>query len=346
MNLYARSKRFRSWLCHLACSAVCATLLLAGGAAYAAGNVYNWTDVPQDQRVPVDHATFDAGGYQIYDTVGETIIVPFRNHNLYVMKFAVSHDGTTFFINRGYAPVMYLPWHGYLENATVPGARWYPFSPRFHPAAPVFIGIAPSWNVYVNMGWYPHMYYWGGYWGHAGLGVGAFVAMAGLFFLIDGHHYYGWNPYHNYYANHWGWHHPGFYRRDYYHWAANPPPYRRPFGGFGHPAHMGFGGGPHFYPRHPGGFGNGGFHGIQGMHAHGGPGFHGGGFANHSFGGGRPFGGGGHAFGGGGWSHNGGEHSFGGGGWSHGGGEHSFGGGGGHSFGGGGGHSSDRDHRR
>ncbi|MGO8672600.1 MAG: hypothetical protein ACLQVD_14695 [Capsulimonadaceae bacterium] len=241
-------------------------------------SVFNWSDVPQNQRVPVDHATFDAGGYQIYDTAGETIIVPFQGDNLYVMKFAASDDGTMYFVNEGDAPILFVPQGGYLENATVPGARWYPFSPSFHPDQPVYVGIAPSWNDYVVMGWYPGMYCWGGYWGyHPFFGGAVFVAMPGFYFLIGGRHYYGWHHYHEYYADHRGWYRPTFYRRDYYHWAGHPSLSRPPFGSVAHPGYggrSGFNGGGRtggsngFNGGRPGGAtsfnggGGGGFHGA------------------------------------------------------------------------------------
>ena len=53
----------------------------------AGGSVYQWQDVPANQDVPITHATFDQGGYQIFAQSGETIVVPFANNNMYVMKF-------------------------------------------------------------------------------------------------------------------------------------------------------------------------------------------------------------------------------------------------------------------
>jgi hypothetical protein len=61
----------------------------------SADSVFNWKEVPANQQVPVRRAVFDQGGYQLYDKAGETIVVPFTDNNLYAMKFAVSHDGTT-----------------------------------------------------------------------------------------------------------------------------------------------------------------------------------------------------------------------------------------------------------
>src|SRR5262249_52498746 len=47
----------------------------AANGAQAQG-VYDWRDVPRGQQVPVSHASFDQGGYQVYAATGETIVVP------------------------------------------------------------------------------------------------------------------------------------------------------------------------------------------------------------------------------------------------------------------------------
>ncbi len=165
--------------------------------------VFGWQDVPQDQRVPIRRAVFDRGGYQLYDTAGETIVVPFTNQNLYVMKFALSDDGTTYFLNAGDAPVLYVPRNAYLENAAVPGSRWYPFPKEFHPSEPVFLGIAPSWGDFCSMGWYPDMAYYGGYWGHDAFVYGGYYRPTfGLTIIIGGSHYDGWDHYRRYYDYH------------------------------------------------------------------------------------------------------------------------------------------------
>ena len=51
------------------------------------GATYQWQDVPVNQQVPIGRAVFDQGGYQLYSQSGETIVVPFVNQNMYVMKF-------------------------------------------------------------------------------------------------------------------------------------------------------------------------------------------------------------------------------------------------------------------
>ena len=76
--------------------------------------------------------------------------MPFTNQNLYVMKFAESQNGKLYFENEGGFPVLYVPKGGYLENATVAGARWFPLGENFHPADPVFLGIAPSYTEFVT----------------------------------------------------------------------------------------------------------------------------------------------------------------------------------------------------
>jgi len=156
-------------------------------------SVFNWKEVPENQKVPITRGVFDQGGYQLYDNVGETIVVPFANNNLYVMKFAKSDDGTMYFINDGTYPILYVPKGGYLENATVPGAKWYPFTPKFHPSTAVFLGIAPSWHAFIGMGWYPDMMCYGGYYCNAPFGDGIFIGTPGFFLAIGGFSCYSWH---------------------------------------------------------------------------------------------------------------------------------------------------------
>jgi len=310
-------------------------------------NIFNWDEIPANQQVPLNHAVFDHGGYQLYDTVGETIVVPFANQNLYVMKFAVSPNDTLYFVNEGGTPVLYIPRDGYLENATVPGAKWYPFSADFHPATPVFLGVAPSYPDYVDIGWYPNTVIYGGYYCSTPfIAGGVFLPTIGLTFIIGGHPYHGWHEFHDYVVIH-----PGPYHVRYFHEGIYRP-YRgafaaREFRGYAgyhgpvgfhpgtvvaHGGHVFHGGDPRF---------TGGGHGVGGVGGHD---FHGTGGTGHVFHGGAvslPHGSSGHVFGGtpsG--SHDGGSHVF------HGGGApggHASGGvpSGGHEFhGGGAGHES------
>lgn len=245
--------------------------LSAGNAGVnaSADSVFNWQEIPANQQVPLARATFDQGGYQLYDTVGETIVVPFTNQNLYVMKFAESPNGNLYFENEGGFPVLYVPKGGFLDNATVAGARWYPLGENFHPSEPVFLGIAPSYTDFVDLGWYPNTCFYGGYYGHTSfIEGGLFLPTIGLFFEIGGHPYYGWNSYHDYYREHPGFYHTGYYNRDFYHFAGNH--YReyapaRHFGGFGGGDSRGFGGGRGGFNESRGGFsGRSGFGGGNG----------------------------------------------------------------------------------
>jgi len=200
-------------------------------------SVFNWSEVPQNQQIPIRRAVFDQGGYQLYDNAGETIVVPFTNHNLYAMKFGRSDNGTMYFVNDdGNVPVLYVPHNGSLENAAVPGARWYPFSEDFHPSHPVFLGIAPSWDDFYNMGWYPNMYCHGGYYSERTFVSGAiFLPTFGLFVQIGGHHYDDWDRYHDYCD-----YHPAPYRVTVVNNYIYERPYHQdwsgqPFQGTGHP---------------------------------------------------------------------------------------------------------------
>ena len=178
----------------------------------APANVFNYMEIPANQNVPLSRVVFDQGGYQLFDTAGETIVVPFTNQNLYVMQFAVSPNRTMFFVNNNGTPTLYVPQNGYLENATVPGAKWYPFSLKFHPATPVFLGIAPSYREYVDFGWYPRTVIYGGYYSERPFFAGAIFAPSfGLSFVIGGRPYCGWHEYHDYVV-----YHPAPYQINYY----------------------------------------------------------------------------------------------------------------------------------
>jgi len=160
---------------------------------------YSWTAVPENQDVAISRATFDRGGYQLYDDSGDIIVVPFVNNNLFVMKFACSTDGTMYFVRNGNTPVLYLPKGGYLENATVPGARWYPFGSGFEPQTPVSMGIAPTMDDYIDMGWYAGTVCDGGYYGNSKNG---YVPCPGYGFNVNGHKYKGWKSYCDYWVIH------------------------------------------------------------------------------------------------------------------------------------------------
>lgn len=166
----------------------------------AAGNVFQWNDTPINRRIPIIRAVFDQGGYQLFAQSGETIVVPFVNQNLYVMKFGQSSDGSRYFVNDGTAPTLFVPSGGYVENAAAQGARWYPFSNNYQYSRPVYIGVAPSWADYLAMGWYSGMLYHGGYWGYNPWRPGfGYSPMVGLNINIGGRPYYGYDSYRNYY---------------------------------------------------------------------------------------------------------------------------------------------------
>ncbi|MDR3708923.1 MAG: hypothetical protein P4L33_11535 [Capsulimonadaceae bacterium] len=189
----------------------------------SADSVFNWKDVPQNEKVTITRATFDSGGYQLYDTAGETIIVPFASDNLYVMKFARTDSARMTFINDGSAPVLYVPEGVYLENAAVPGARWYPFTPDYHPAEPVYLGIAPSWNDYVVMGWYPGMICYAGYYCDRPWSEGIIVAPCSGFEIVFGDHlFHGWAAFDFYCGRYPAPYHLGIFNHEYYAYGGRP----------------------------------------------------------------------------------------------------------------------------
>ena len=174
---------------------------MAGGQMASQNGAYNWTEVPVNQQVPITRAVFDQGGYQLYSPQG-TIVVPFANQNMYVMKFGQSQTGQTYFVNSGSFPTLFIPPGAGLQNAAQQGALWYPFPQNYNYTSPVYVGLAPSWSAFSGMGWYPGMSYYGGYYGYSPYSIVG--PMVGLHFLIGGSPYYGWNSYHSYYNSHPG----------------------------------------------------------------------------------------------------------------------------------------------
>ena len=292
---------------------------------------YNWTEVPVNQQVQITRAVFDQGGYQLYSPQG-TIVVPFANQDMYVMKFGQSRTGGMYFVNSGQFPTLYVPPGAGLQNAAQPNSNWYPFPQNYAYTQPVYVGIAPSWSAFTGMGWYPGMAYYGGYYGYSPYSM--IGPMVGLHFLIGGSPYYGWNSYHSYYNSHpYGYAPMRVVNRTVYNQASRNSFNSGGAGGFGRRS---FGSAGSTFGSRPGGgsFGAG----RRSFPVSAPPPVSSSGFGSRpsfgggSFGGGasapRPsFGGGGGSFGGGGF---GGGRSFGGGGFSggsFGGGRSSFGGG-------------------
>ena len=170
--------------------------------AQSNGEVYQWQDVPKGQEIAITRAVFDQGGYQLYASTGETIVVPFANQNMYVMKFGKSENGGMYFVSDGSTPTLYVPNGVGLENAAAQGAKWYPFPQNYAYTRPVYMGLAPTWADYVAMSWYPGMLYYGGYFGYRPWVPGLMYSpMVGLNINIGGRPYYGWNSYSTYYRS-------------------------------------------------------------------------------------------------------------------------------------------------
>ncbi|MGC4047180.1 MAG: hypothetical protein QM758_25565 [Armatimonas sp.] len=166
------------------------------GSSYSDG--FDWRDISYGERVEISRAAFDQDGYLLFDRRGQTISVPFEGNNLYVMRFGQT-SGRTFFVNDGGVPTLYLPADGYLENLAASGARWYPFPQQFNYTRPIYIGLAPSWNDYVSMGWYPGMTYWGGYWDYNPWHVGyRYAPMSSWSIRIGSFSYTRWGDYCDY----------------------------------------------------------------------------------------------------------------------------------------------------
>ena len=166
------------------------------------GEVYQWQDVPKTQEIGITRAVFDQGGYQLYAATGETIVVPFANQNMYVMKFGKSAGSSMYFVNDGVSPTLYVPNGASLENAAAQGAKWFPFPQNYVYSRPVYMGLAPTWGDYAAMAWYPGMMFYGGYYGYRPWMPGLMYSpMMGLNINIGGRPYYGWNSYSTYYRS-------------------------------------------------------------------------------------------------------------------------------------------------
>jgi hypothetical protein len=163
------------------------------------GQTWDWKDVPKNEKIPINRGVFDQGGYQLYAKSGETIVVPFENQNMYVMKFGQT-SGESYFQVEENAPTLYLREGEALENAAAQGAKWYPFSQTHRYERPAYVGIAPSWGEFVAMGWYAGMVYHGGYWGYRPWypGFYGYSPMMGLNINIGGRGY-DWGGYRSYY---------------------------------------------------------------------------------------------------------------------------------------------------
>jgi len=184
---------------------------------------FDWHEVPANEKVTIVRATFDQGGYQLFDDVNEVILVPFVNNNLYVMKFGRSTSNHIMFENVDGVPVLYVPNNCYLENATTPTARWYPFSDDFAPIRPLYLGIAPSWDDYVVMGWYPGMYVYAGYWCHRPWSEAVVVCPATNFLVVIGtSRFLGWTSFHHYWSVRPAPFHMGIGHADYYRRIGHP----------------------------------------------------------------------------------------------------------------------------
>ena len=167
------------------------------------GGVYNWQDVPAGQQVGIAQGQFDQGGYQLATDSGDTIVVPFVNQNLYVMRFGRT-NGQTYFVNDNGVPTLFLAPNAGLMNANANGAMWYPLPATYNYTRPVYVGLAPSWSAFTGMGWYPGMMMYGGMYGYNPYNVGW---MPGYNIFIGGNRYNSWDGYHSYYMGH-----PGYYR--------------------------------------------------------------------------------------------------------------------------------------
>jgi hypothetical protein len=160
--------------------------------------VIKWTRLPLHQDFVITHASFSQRGYRLYDDQDETILVPFTDDNLYVMKFGVSPDEDMHFIRSTHSPVLLVPVDGYLSNQDVPGDIWYPFSDSYQPQTPVYYSIAPTWTDYLAIDWYSGYEFHGGYYCRRAFVPGIVVTpVPGLTIIVAGQSFSGWHDYKN-----------------------------------------------------------------------------------------------------------------------------------------------------
>ncbi len=164
-------------------------------------DVFDWREVPRGQAIGIVRAVFDSSGYLLTDDNGQLISVPFSG-NLYALQFGKT-SGSMYFIHDGNGvPTLYLPDNGFLENAVVSGAQWYPFPQRYFYTRPVYLGPAPSWDAYCNMGWYPGMTIYGGFWGNSPWRTGVVYSPMSCLTISWGNRLWNsWNDYCGFWPN-------------------------------------------------------------------------------------------------------------------------------------------------
>ena len=156
---------------------------------------YLWRDLPERERIPIERASFDREGYRLIDDRGQCIVVPFSGNNLYVMRFGRTSGGM-YFANEDGVPTLYVSSNDYLENRQVAGARWYPFPRNYDYVRPVYLGVAPTWNDYCGMGWYPGMVTYGGWYDYRPWSYGiTFRPTNGLFISIGNQSWNRWDDF-------------------------------------------------------------------------------------------------------------------------------------------------------
>ena len=189
----------------LLCLVLLALSLSPSALAQNTRSVFYWKEVTVGQKVLISQAGFYPEGFELIDTVGHKILIPFNfeTHHVYTLKFAVSPDGTLYFVNQGDYPVLYLPQDGFLVNGLWTDTRWYPFTGAFHPSRPVFLSIAPGYAGFLRMGWYPGLYCYGGFWSTDPWTPSAhFPATPGQEVVLGSTHFPTWKDYRLYWQAH------------------------------------------------------------------------------------------------------------------------------------------------
>ena len=158
---------------------------------------YNWTEVPAGSRCQFSAPSLTRAAISSIQPQG-TIVVPFANQNLYVMKFGQSYNGGMYFINNGQYPTFYLPAGRRTSTMQPSRERTGTRSRKTMPIRSLYMSVLRQVG--------PHSRGWAGIPAcPTTAATGATVPysmigpMVGLHFLIGGSPYYGWNSYHSYY---------------------------------------------------------------------------------------------------------------------------------------------------
>jgi hypothetical protein len=158
------------------------------------------SEVPKGKQIPVAGVKFDQGGYMVREEAGQTVDVPFANNNLDVMRFGRSTTGQAYLVNEDAGPVLYVPNHYFVTSNVAESVRWQPLPDSYLEASPIYVSIAPSWDAFIDLDFYPNMVWYGGVWGRRAGYLEAMPHRA----IAFGDRSFGYDEYRTYAGEHHG----------------------------------------------------------------------------------------------------------------------------------------------